>query len=62
MPRDHADGVQFVIQLQVSGLVVDTPIPTGLAGTILRSQAIVLSPQTLNGIYATSLAHDLYLR
>jgi len=59
---DHADGVQFVIQLQVSGLVVDTPIPTGLAGTILRSQAIVLSPQTLNGIYATSLAHDLYLR
>lgn len=59
---DHADDVQLAVSLQVSGFVVDTPIPAGLAGTILRSQVIVLSPLTGNGIYATSLAHDVYLR
>ena len=59
---DHADDVQLAVPLQVSGFVVDTPIPAGLAGTILRSQVIVLSPLTGNGIYATSLAHDVYLR
>ncbi|MFT6082119.1 MAG: hypothetical protein ACJAQZ_004196, partial [Planctomycetota bacterium] len=59
---DQADGIAVTAPLLTSGFLVDTPIPIGVAGWVLRAQAIVLSPLAQNGIYATSAAHDAFLR
>ena len=59
---DQADGMVLAAPLLASGLVVDTPIPAGFDGWVLRTQAIVLSPLAQNGTYATSPAHDAFLR
>jgi YVTN family beta-propeller protein len=59
---DQADGIAVTAPLLASGFVIDTPIPSGVAGWVLRTQAIVLSPLAQNGNYATSPAHDAFLR
>jgi len=58
----QADGVQMAVPLMSGGFVVDVPIPVGVSGMVLRSQVVALSALAGNGVYATSLAHDVYLR
>ena len=65
VPGVHLDqvGVAFyAAPLQPGGLVVDLPVPLGVAGGVLRAQGVALSSSAQNGLYATTYAHDTFLR
>jgi hypothetical protein len=59
---DRADNLIAVVGLPTTGATFDLTIPPGLAGTVVRTQGIVISPATLGGFLGTSAAHDLTLR
>jgi hypothetical protein len=44
-----------------TGFSFSLPIPQGTAGTILRWQALMLTPNPVNGLFALSNAHDLWV-
>jgi mono/diheme cytochrome c family protein len=59
---DQVDGVFYAAPLSASGFVVDVPVPPGLAGFVLRAQAVALSVVAQNSAFASSDAHDVFLR
>ena len=58
----QVDAAVYVSALQVSGLTVDLAVPFGVGGGVLRAQGAVLAPSAQNGVYATTQAHDVFLR
>ena len=59
---DQVDGVFYALPLSASGLTIDVPVPPGLGGFVLRAQAVALSPAAQNGVFASTDAHDVFLR
>lgn len=47
--------------LPAGGLVINFTVPAGLAGATIRIQALVVSVNAMNGIFAISSPHDLRL-
>jgi hypothetical protein len=47
--------------LATGGLTLSLPIPAGLAGIAVRLQGALLSPNTNNGLFAATNAHDLVI-
>ena len=64
LPGVHLDQVGaafYAAPLLSGGLVVDMPVPLGVAGGVLRAQGFALSSSAQNGAYATTFAHDVFL-
>ncbi|HEU4420304.1 MAG TPA: hypothetical protein VFT55_15310, partial [Planctomycetota bacterium] len=59
---DRADSLVPVVGLAATGAQIDVAIPQGYAGTVIRAQGLVISPQTLGGFLGTSPAHDVTLQ
>ena len=59
---DQVDGVFYALPLSASGLTIDVPVPPGLGGFVLRAQAVALSAAAQNGVFASTDAHDVFLR
>ena len=58
----QVDAAVYVSPLQAGGLTVDLAVPFGVGGGVLRAQGVVLAPSAQNGLYATTQAHDVFLR
>ena len=64
LPGVHLDQVgmaYYAAPLLPGGLLVDLPVPLGVAGGVLRAQGFALSSSAQNGAYATTFAHDVFL-
>ena len=65
LPGVHLDQVGaafYAAPLLPGGLLVDLPVPLGVSGGVLRAQGFALGTGTQNGAYATTFAHDVFLR
>lgn len=59
---DHDDGFLVIPGVPASGWSFSFTMPAGVSGDFLRWQALMLTPNPANGLFALSSAHDLWMQ